>query len=152
MNEFHTPTSLGASSTAGRRIRLLYCTGDFGGGGTQRYLLNVVRGLDAPRFGVTVACLVERGPPSAAMHASGAAIRNLDIGRPLWHPASVLAIARFARWMRGRFAVGHTLLGHANVVGLLAAALAGHRRVLASQRSLHPVSEGFRDARAPLVS
>jgi glycosyltransferase involved in cell wall biosynthesis len=54
--------------------------------------------------------------------------------------------------VRADFDLVHTLIGHANVVGLVAAALARQRRVLASQRSLHPVSGSFRDASPAMVA
>ena len=135
-----------------RRIRVLYCTGDFEIGGTQGYLLNLVRGLDRRRFDISVVCLAERGALSEAMRATGVPIESLEMDRPLWHPAGLRAIASLSNRIRGRFDIVHTLLGHANVVGLAAATLAGHRRVLASQRSLHPTSGSFRRASPALVA
>ncbi|MGH7858031.1 MAG: glycosyltransferase [Candidatus Binatia bacterium] len=134
------------------RLRILYCTSDFRGAGTQRYLLSLARGLDLARFEITVACLSDEGELAGAMRATGVRIECFQVDRPLWHPRSLRSIARLARAIRGRFDVVHTLIGHANVVGLLASFLARHPCVLASQRSLHPLSGSFRSARPALVA
>lgn len=135
-----------------RRIRLLYCTGDFKAGGTQRYLLNLVRRLDQARFDITIACLSEEGPLLAPTRATGVPVECFPIRHPLWDPRSIAQIVSLARRIRGNFDLVHTLLGHANVVGLLAARAAGHRRVLASQRNLHPVYGSFRSGSPALVT
>jgi len=134
------------------RLRLLYCTSDFSGGGTQRYLLSLVRGLDRQRFEPTVACLSLEGELRRAMESASVPIEHFPITRPLWHPRSLATILALSRRIRGRFDLVHTLIGHANVVGLLACRLAGQRRALASQRSLHPVSGSFRSAGPGLVA
>lgn len=131
-------------------VRILYCTGDFKGAGTQRYLLNLVRTLDRSRFHPEVACLSKQGELRTAMEATGVPIDCFPLGGSLWHPRSLASVVALARRIRGSFDLVHTLLGHANVVGLLACALAGHRRVVASQRSTHPAD--FGSARSATVA
>lgn len=134
------------------RIRILYCTSDFKAGGTQRYLLNLVCGLNRTRFDPAVVCLSAQGELRGAMEKTGVPIERCPIDHAMWHPLSLASIVSLARRIRGRFDIVHTLLGHANVVGLLASVLAGHRRVLASQRILDPVSGSFVSASSAMVA
>jgi glycosyltransferase involved in cell wall biosynthesis len=135
-----------------RPARILYCTSDFRSGGTQRYLSSLLRGLDRRRFTASVACLSDEGELAGEIRDAAASTRCYRIRDPLWHPRSLATIVRLSRWIAAEFDLVHTLVGHANVVGILATRLAGNRRIVVSQRSLHPISGSFREASPAMVA
>jgi glycosyltransferase involved in cell wall biosynthesis len=130
--------------------KLLFFVGDFAGGGTQQYMLRMLRGLDRSRFEPTVGCFATDGP----LHREAQSLSPIIPFRlrgHLFDANGVLAMLRLARLIRREgFDVVHTLADRANVFGLLACALARPHGVVASQRALDPVHDGFTYA-SPLL-
>src|SRR2546430_12699992 len=104
--------------------KLLFFVGDFAGGGTQHYVLRLLRGLDRSRFDPTVGCFVASGP----LHREAQALSRVipfPLSGHLFDAKGVAAMLRLARLIRREgFDVVHTLSDRANVFGLLACALA----------------------------
>jgi len=119
-----------APAGAAARPRLLLLLSNIGLGGAQRQalmLLDRVRG----DYDVSVAYLQETVEPlDVRPRLAALGIAPVRLGGPL--PLQFLRLVRFIR--RGRFDVVQTLLYRANVLGVVAARLAGVRRVVASVR------------------
>jgi glycosyltransferase involved in cell wall biosynthesis len=133
------------------QLKLLLFVGDFAGGGTQHYVLRLLRGLDRNRFQPTVGCFVAGGPLLRETQALSPIV-PFPLSGHLFDAKGIAAVLRLARLIRReRFDVVHTLSDRANVFGLLACALARPRGVVASQRAFDPVYDGFTYASPSLV-
>jgi glycosyltransferase involved in cell wall biosynthesis len=104
-------------------------------GGSEGQFVEVACGLDRSRWDVRVACLRTQGPLRERLIAAGVTAKS--VGRGSLHPhrlvPAVLALARELR--RSHIALVHCFDFYSDVLGVLAARLAG-RRVVASQREL----------------
>jgi len=119
-------------------IRIAYVIKSMAVGGSQTHLLHVLRLLERSRFAPSLYCLTGEG-------ALLAPARALDV--PVYAPAAnarfkgaalPLRVAALARaFARERPAVVHAYLLRANLVGSLAARLAGVPVVLCSKRGCH---------------
>ena len=128
------------------RIRLFSVIAASGAGGAEQVFATLLQGLDPERFEVTVAC---HGSGSMAetyrRHASQG--WNLDLV-DLRHPSTVTRLAGLMR--DAQCDVVHTHLWTADVLGGLAARLAGVRRVVSSVAGAYflPIGvSGWRRAR-----
>lgn len=128
------------------RIRLFSVIAASGAGGAEQVFATLLQGLDPERFEVTVAC---HGSGSMAetyrRHASQ--VWNLDLV-DLRHPSTVTRLAGLMR--DAQCDVVHTHLWTADVLGGLAARLAGVRRVVSSVAGAYflPIGvSGWRRAR-----
>ena len=131
-------------------MRVLHCIESLGGGGAERQLHYLARGLVERGHHVDIACFdggvfEARLPASVTLHR----IRHRRLGPQLWALSRVVAACRPD--------VVQTWLGRMNVVGGLAS-LAGNRAWIYSERSvrLHDrglpgAVRGWLGARAPLV-
>ena len=132
--------------------KILLFVGDFGGGGTQRYVLRLLERMDRRRFEPTIACFVPEGPLHAAT-ARLAKVVPFPLRGHLFDSSGLAALLRFVRMLRAeRFDIVHTLSDRANVFGLLGCMLARQRGVVASQRSFDPITDGFTRAHPFLIS
>lgn len=106
-------------------------------GGSQTHLLQVLRLLDRTRFAPRLYCLTGRGPLLGAAREAGAPVDDggMSAFRPVPMLQGVVKLARFLR--RERIDVVHNYLLRANIVGTLAARLAGVPVVLVSKRGCH---------------
>ncbi len=108
----------------------------FGLGGTERQLVELLRGLDADRWRSRVICFRKTGALLGDVLALGIEPRALPLGGTLLRPHTALAVARLARWIADeRAAVVHCHDIYSVLLGVPAARLAGVP-VLASRRDL----------------
>jgi glycosyltransferase involved in cell wall biosynthesis len=102
-------------------------------GGAELTLLKLVRGMDRGRFRSRVISLTTPGALAPAMEAAGAPVRALGLRR---RAPSPLALLRLVRWLREeRPDVVQTWLPHADLLGGLAARMAGNLPVVWNLRS-----------------
>ncbi len=117
------------------KTRIAFLITDLDAGGAERNLATLAAGLDRARFDVAVASLMPPGRIGGELAAKGVPV--LDLG--MTHRANVFAFCRLVRWLkRTRPDILHTWLFHANVLGRLAAKLAGVPHVVSSIRVAEP--------------
>jgi glycosyltransferase involved in cell wall biosynthesis len=132
-------SSIAASPRAApsRPVRILYTINRMDVGGSQTHLLQVLRLLDRTRFAPSLCCLTGEGALLEAARAGGVPVYDGGL-------AALKSPAVAAAWLRLRalikregFAIVHNYLLRANIVGSVAARLAGVPVVLASKRGCH---------------
>jgi len=112
-------------------LRIAFCITDLDPGGAERALVQLVTRLERSRWIPAVFCLA--GPGQLADELRAAGIEVTCFGARHWHSAGV--VVRLARALR-RFQpeILQTFLFHANVVGRVAARLAGIQVVVSGIR------------------
>ena len=116
------------------RIRLLKFLANFGCGGTERQMLNLLRGLDPTRFEPRFGCLQRWGHFLDDLERREVPIAEYPIRR-LYHPSTLRQQWRLARDLRrDDVQILHAYNFYANAFALPAARLAGVPVVLASIR------------------
>lgn len=112
-------------------------------GGMEGQLVEVATRLDRSRWNLHVACVRALGPLRTRLEAAG--VRPWSCGpRSFKSPGLVLAIYRLARDLRARrIHLLHAFDMYSNILGVLAARLAGVRAVIASQRELPALRQGL---------
>jgi glycosyltransferase involved in cell wall biosynthesis len=115
-----------------RMIRVLFVTTGLDTGGAELMLYRLIAGLDRATFACSVVSLTDCGPTAAKLRALGVPVQALGMRRGVPDPR---AVPRLARWMR-RLApdVVQTWMYHADLIGGLAARLAGRRALAWSLR------------------
>lgn len=135
-----------------RPIKIAYFIGTIKVGGTEKHLLKVVRHLDSTRFKTHVYCLSEGGPLEEAFREAGCGVTILGY-KGLRPGRNELALRKMAAALRefgrtvallkeSRPDIVHCYLFHANIIGALAARLAGCPVVITSRRSLGYFKDG----------
>ncbi len=115
-------------------IRLLKVLTNFHPGGTERQVLNLVRGMDRSAFDLAFACLDRTGEFLESFEACDLPIEEFRIPR-LYEPRCFLQQYRFAAHLKQqRVQILHSYNFYANVFAVPAARLAGVPLVLASVR------------------
>jgi glycosyltransferase involved in cell wall biosynthesis len=110
---------------------------NFGAGGTEHQMIELVRRLDRRRWDVRVACLRTEGAWFDRV-ASAAPCDAFPV-RSFRHPRIVSQLRSFATWCRlHRFAIVHSVDTAANIFGLPGAALAGVPVRIGTRRDLDP--------------
>jgi glycosyltransferase involved in cell wall biosynthesis len=105
-------------------IKVMHVITTLGTAGAETMLSRVVFGMDGTRFENEVVSLTDALDLAERIQATGVRVRTLGMKRSLPNP---LLVMRFARWIReSKPHVIHTWMYHANLVGALAARLAGH--------------------------
>ena len=119
------------------RLRVLFVVGNFVAGGAERHLLELWRRIDRTRFEVEIACFRREGQFSAEVLGLGWPVHELGVGRRLYGPAGVRALARLASQVR-RFRpdVIHGYLFGPNLLAVLAGRLCGVRAVVVAKRNV----------------
>lgn len=108
----------------------------FGVGGTERQLVELLRGLDRRRFEPRLICFRKTGPFLKDVQELGIDPDELSLGGTLLRPQTAIAIARLAAWMRTQqAALVHCHDVYSVLLGVPAARLAGIP-VIASRRDL----------------
>ena len=97
-------------------------------GGAQTVLLQLARRLSPSEFGTKVISLTEKGAVGLELEASEIAVRAMNMSRALLNPLSLFRLSSMLR--KWRPDVVQTWLYHGDLVGGLAAKLAGRRRVV----------------------
>ena len=112
-------------------MRIFYLITELDVGGAEKTLYELVKRLDRERFEPVVGCLMGRGEVGEWLRALDVEVVRFGMGSA----ADIGVVRRVAREMRRREAdLVHTFLFHANLVGRLAAKLAGVRPVVCSVR------------------
>jgi glycosyltransferase involved in cell wall biosynthesis len=105
-------------------IKVMHIITTLGPAGAENMLCGIAAGMDGTRFRNEVVSLTNILDLAAKMEGIGARVRTLDMKKAAPNPLLVL---RLARWMReSKPDVIHTWMYHANLVGALAAKLAGN--------------------------
>ncbi len=116
-------------------IRIAFCITELDPGGAERALVRIVKGLDRARWTPHVYCLAERGPLGEDLVAAGVSLTCLNVrsGR------DVGGVGRLAKAMKDFHPVIlQTFMFHGNIVGRLAAWIAGVPIVVAGVRVIEP--------------
>lgn len=130
-------------AVSGARPRILLLGDTLRVGGMEGQFVEVATRLDRSRWNVDVACVQAVGPLRARLEAAG--VHPWSCGpRSFKSPGLVLAICRLARDLRARrIQLLHAFDIYSNILGVLAARLAGVRAVIASQRELPDLRPGL---------
>lgn len=107
------------------RISILFLISSFNSGGAEMMLYRLIRGMDRSRFAPQVISLVDidLAPLNEKFRSMGVPLRSLGMhpGRP-----NPLSVVRLAQWLReDQPDLIHTWMYHADLLGGLAAKLAG---------------------------
>jgi glycosyltransferase involved in cell wall biosynthesis len=103
--------------------RVMHVITTLGPAGAETMLYRIAAGMDTVRFENEVVSLTGILDLAEKMNGIGVSVRTLDMGKRLPNP---LGVARLARWIRAsKPDVIHTWMYHANLVGTLAAHIAG---------------------------
>jgi glycosyltransferase involved in cell wall biosynthesis len=106
-------------------------------GGAQKHLLELVRALDRRRFSADVWTVEAGGELVREFECIGVRVRSLALQRSLLSPYALASVMQAAmRLRREKVHIVHSYLFAANIVGTLAARLAGVPIRLVSKRSL----------------
>lgn len=118
-------------------IRIEYFIDHLKVGGAQRHLIELFSVLDRGRFAPQVSVAKGGGALVAVLEEMGVPVRTFGVERTLARPATVAGLVRTARRLRAeRVQIAHGYLYEGNVLGMLAARLAGVPIRIASKRSL----------------
>jgi glycosyltransferase involved in cell wall biosynthesis len=132
----HRPPGPRAMGPPPSRPSILLMGDTLGLGGTEGQFVELASRLDRSRWTVHVTCLRAEGPLRDKLEASGVcawscgrgSLKSVGLLRCVW------ALVRYMR--RERIGLVHSFDFYSNVVGVLAARLAGVPAVIASQRDL----------------
>jgi glycosyltransferase involved in cell wall biosynthesis len=133
-----------------RKLRIAYILPNLESGGTEHHLLELVRRLDRSRFEPSLATTAGGGalyPEFAAAVPTSVLAGCADRGKRFRSSPSdhLRVLARLVRFLRGaRPDLVHCYLPAANVLGPVAARLAGVPRVIVSKRALCGYKAGYR--------
>ena len=97
-------------------------------GGAEMMLHKLLQNIDRSRFEPTVISLMDKGEIGPRIEALGIPVYALGMRRGLPNPLMVLRLARLLRQLQPSLV--HTWMYHADLMGGLAARLAGCRRVI----------------------
>jgi glycosyltransferase involved in cell wall biosynthesis len=125
-------------------IKVMHIITTLGPAGAETMLMRVTSGMDDTRFENEVVSLTRILDLAERMQSIGMRVRTLDMKKSMPNPLQVI---RLAKWIReSKPDVIHTWMYHANLVGALAARLAGHVPVVwgIHHSSLDPRVDKFR--------
>ncbi|QQN71620.1 glycosyltransferase family 4 protein [Comamonas testosteroni] len=97
-------------------------------GGAETMLLKLLQQIDRGRFTPTVISLIGLGEVGPKIQALNIPVYSLDMSRGVPNPLVVLRLAKLLRQLQPE--VVHTWMYHADLLGGLAARLAGFRKVI----------------------
>jgi L-malate glycosyltransferase len=125
---------LGLDAAHGERIRLLKVVTNYGSGGTEKQVMNLVRQMDMSRFDLQFGCLKKWGIYVDALEQQNIPISEFRIGK-LYQPTTFRQQFRFAQFLRQQnIQIVHSYNFYSNVFAVPAAKMAGVPVVLASIR------------------
>jgi glycosyltransferase involved in cell wall biosynthesis len=111
-----------------KALKVVFVITDLVMGGTERMLYNVISHLDRDRFQSRVASLIEIGPMGRDLQSLGVPVYALGMTHGTMNPWYII---RLARWLEQDVPdVVVTWLYHADLLGGLAARLAGNIRIV----------------------
>ncbi len=118
-------------------IRIEYFIDHLKVGGAQRHLVELFSGLDRRRFALQVCVAKPGGALQPVIEAMGIPVRSFGVGASLARPGTSAGLVRTARRLRAEGVhIVHGYLYEGNILGMLAARLAGTPIRIASKRSL----------------
>jgi L-malate glycosyltransferase len=127
------PASRGARSLR----RVFYFLDSLEVGGTETQAVELALRLPASEYDVTMGCLRVQGPLLEKLKGRGIAVREFHPAGGLDTPAGVYQLIRLTRFLRReRFDVVHTHDLWTNLMGVLAARMAGVPAIVSSRRDL----------------
>jgi L-malate glycosyltransferase len=116
------------------KVKLLKFLTSFDIGGTERHVVNLLRGLDRSKFDVTMACLRRQGPFLKDIERLDIPVEEYSLGSFRSRKA-LQELFRCARWIRANgVQIVHTYGFYSNVFGIPAAKLGGAPYVIGSIR------------------
>lgn len=121
--------------------RILFLSTGLYAGGAEVMLLRLLSGLDRQRFSPSVISLIDLGPVSKKIEQLGIPVRSLGMqpGKP-----DVASIWRLVCWLRrDRPHVMQTWMYHANLLGSVAAQMAGHIPTSWGIHHSDPLAQGY---------
>ena len=121
--------------------RILFLTTGLYAGGAELMLLRLLSLLDRQRFTPSVISLIQLGPVGEKIEQLGIPVRSLGMqpGKP-----NVASIWRLVCWLRrDRPHVMQTWMYHADLLGGVAARLAGHIPIAWGIRHSDPLTQGY---------
>ena len=117
-----------------RKIRILYIIDKLVCGGTQKQLIELLRGIDRSRYEPAVCCLLFEGEWAHKIRELGIPIHVLGL-KKIYGLKALHRLFRLIHLIkRGRYDIVHNFLFAANVFGTLAAKFARARVVINSRR------------------
>jgi len=109
-------------------IKVMHIITTLGPAGAENMLCRIAAGMDGERFENEVVSLTEVLDLAGKMHSIGVRVRTLGMKKSIPNP---LLVMRLAQWIReSKPDVIHTWMYHANLIGTLAARLAGNVPVI----------------------
>jgi glycosyltransferase involved in cell wall biosynthesis len=129
--------------------RILFLTTGLYAGGAELMLLRLLSLLDRQRFTPSVISLIQLGPVGEKIEQLGIPVRSLGMqpGKP-----NVASIWRLVCWLRrDRPHVMQTWMYHADLLGGVAARLAGHIPIAWGIRHSDPLTQGYGALTVPTV-
>ncbi len=118
-------------------IRSFHLVDSFNIGGTESQMVQLVTRLRRAGWPVAVGCLQARGPLLEVVMAGGISVTEFPMGGSFFRVSALRQMVRLARLLRaGRYDVLHAHDLYANLLGIVAARLAGVPVVIASRRDL----------------
>ena len=133
-NSYFQNRTIDVAASAQRKVRLMKFVCDFGSGGTEGQILNLVRGLDSTHFKLEFAALNKKGPFVEEYARQGIVIHEFPIPS-LYSMAACVQMMRLAKYLRSnRIEILHAYNFYALIFSIPAAKLAGVPVVVASIR------------------
>lgn len=124
------------------KVRLLKFVCDFGSGGTEGQIFNLVKGLDPTHFKLAFAALNKTGPFVEEYAQLGTAIQEFPIAS-FFSPRTCMQMLRFVKHLRSnRIEIMHAYNFYSLVFAIPAAKLAGVPVIIASIRDRGERSPG----------
>jgi glycosyltransferase involved in cell wall biosynthesis len=126
-----------AQGGVGRRRKVFYLVDSLEVGGTETQAVELALRMPTNAYEITLGCLREKGPLLEKLKGSAVAIREFHPKGGLDTPAGLYQMARLAGFLRReKFDVVHTHDLWSNLMGVLAARLAGVPAIISSRRDL----------------
>jgi glycosyltransferase involved in cell wall biosynthesis len=119
------------------KIKIAFFTGSFQYGGTERYLLNLLKNIDRQLFHPTVMCFYKSGELLPEIQRLNINIEVFPIKNSLFNITAVKSLINATYFMKQNdIQIVHTLADWANFFGVFAAKLAGIKNIIVSQRNM----------------
>ncbi len=117
--------------------RVFFLIDSFMIGGTEAQAVELARRLDPGRYQVTVGCLRKEGPLLSRLEGTGVRVREFSMGGGIDSPSGIRGVLKLAHFLRReRIQIMHAHDLWSNLVGMVAAKLAGVPVTITSQRDL----------------
>lgn len=129
--------------------RILFLTTGLYAGGAELMLLRLLSHLDRQRFQPSVISLLRLGPVGAKIQQLGIPVRSLGMEPGIPNLASLWRLVSWLR--RNRPHVMQTWMYHADLLGGVAAWLAGHIPIVWGVRHSDPFTQGYGPLTVPTV-